>query len=124
MTVLSRIDDLRTRMGQSIIGQRDVVDRLIIGILANGNLLIEGLPGLAKTRAVKAMANNLEADFSRVQFTPDLLPSDVTGTEVYHQTEKGGEFRFDPGPIFANIVLADEINRAPAKVQEIGRADV
>ena len=117
MTVLSRIDDLRTRMGQSIIGQRDVVDRLIIGILANGNLLIEGLPGLAKTRAVKAMANNLEADFSRVQFTPDLLPSDVTGTEVYHQTEKGGEFRFDPGPVFANIVLADEINRAPAKVQ-------
>ena len=117
MTVLSRIDDLRTRMGLSIIGQRDVVDRLIIGILANGNLLIEGLPGLAKTRAVKAMANNLEADFSRVQFTPDLLPSDVTGTEVYHQTEKGGEFRFDPGPIFANIVLADEINRAPAKVQ-------
>ncbi|MEP2029563.1 MAG: MoxR family ATPase [Paracoccaceae bacterium] len=117
MTVLSRIDELRTRMGQSIIGQRDVVDRLIIGLLANGNLLIEGLPGLAKTRAVKAMASNLEADFSRVQFTPDLLPSDVTGTEVYHQTEKGGEFRFDQGPIFANIVLADEINRAPAKVQ-------
>ncbi|MEO9457837.1 MAG: MoxR family ATPase, partial [Lentilitoribacter sp.] len=79
MTVLSRIDELRTRMGQSIIGQRDVVDRLIIGLLANGNLLIEGLPGLAKTRAVKAMASNLEADFSRVQFTPDLLPSDVTG---------------------------------------------
>ncbi len=104
-------------MGQSIIGQRDVVDRLIIGLLANGNLLIEGLPGLAKTRAVKAMATNMDAEFSRIQFTPDLLPSDVTGTEVYHQSPEGASFRFDPGPVFANIVLADEINRAPAKVQ-------
>lgn len=104
-------------MGQSIIGQLDVVDRLIIGLLANGNLLIEGLPGLAKTRAVKAMAKNIDAEFSRIQFTPDLLPSDVTGTEVYHQSSEGAEFKFDPGPIFANIVLADEINRAPAKVQ-------
>jgi MoxR-like ATPase len=94
-----------------------VVDRLIIGLLANGNLLIEGLPGLAKTRAVKAMATNMDAKFSRIQFTPDLLPSDVTGTEVYHQSAEGAEFKFDPGPIFANIVLADEINRAPAKVQ-------
>lgn len=114
---LAQIHDLRERMTGSIIGQRDVIDRLLIGLLANGNLLIEGLPGLAKTRAVNAMAKNLDAKFSRIQFTPDLLPSDVTGTEVYHQTEKGGEFRFDPGPIFANIVLADEINRAPAKVQ-------
>ncbi|MEX0338692.1 MAG: AAA family ATPase [Arenibacterium sp.] len=104
-------------MGESIIGQRDVIERLIIGLLANGNLLIEGLPGLAKTRAVKAMAKNLDAQFNRIQFTPDLLPSDVTGTEVYFQTAEGGDFRFDPGPIFANIVLADEINRAPAKVQ-------
>ena len=104
-------------MGQSIIGQRAVIERLIIGLLANGNLLIEGLPGLAKTRAIKAMAKNLDSKFSRIQFTPDLLPSDVTGTEVYTQTPDGGEFRFDPGPIFANIVLADEINRAPAKVQ-------
>lgn len=111
------ITALTDRMGQSIIGQRDVIDRLVIGLLANGNLLIEGMPGLAKTRAIKAMAKNLEADFSRIQFTPDLLPSDVTGTEVYHQTAEGSEFRFDPGPIFANIVLADEINRAPAKVQ-------
>jgi len=108
---------LQDRMGQSIIGQRDVIERLVIGLLANGNLLIEGLPGLAKTRAIKAMAKNLDAKFSRVQFTPDLLPSDVTGTEVYLQAAGGGEFRFDPGPIFANIVLADEINRAPAKVQ-------
>ncbi|MEM6887416.1 MAG: MoxR family ATPase [Pseudomonadota bacterium] len=114
---LAAINTLRERMGASIIGQRDVIDRLLIGLLANGNLLIEGLPGLAKTRAVKAMAKNLDAQFSRIQFTPDLLPSDVTGTEVYYQTQEGGSFRFDPGPIFANIVLADEINRAPAKVQ-------
>jgi len=86
-------------------------------LLANGNLLVEGLPGLAKTRAIKALAKNLEADFSRIQFTPDLLPSDVTGTEVYFQADGRGEFRFEPGPIFANIVLGDEINRAPAKVQ-------
>ena len=111
------IEALRGRMGEAIIGQRAVIDRLIIGLLANGNLLIEGLPGLAKTRAIKAMARNLDASFSRIQFTPDLLPSDVTGTEVYAQTPEGGHFRFDPGPIFANIVLADEINRAPAKVQ-------
>ena len=104
-------------MQESIIGQEDVVERLIIGLLANGNLLVEGLPGLAKTRAIKALANNLEADFSRIQFTPDLLPSDVTGTEVYYQKDGEGEFRFEPGPIFANIVLGDEINRAPAKVQ-------
>lgn len=117
MSTFEKIEDLRVRMGNSIIGQKSVVERLIIGLLADGNLLIEGLPGLAKTRAVKAMANNLEADFGRIQFTPDLLPSDVTGTEVYHQTKNGAEFRFEAGPIFANIVLADEINRAPAKVQ-------
>ena len=111
------IDLLRQRMGEAIVGQRDVIERLIIGLLANGNLLVEGLPGLAKTRAVKALAKNLACDFSRIQFTPDLLPSDVTGTEVYHQGESGAAFRFEPGPIFANIVLADEINRAPAKVQ-------
>ncbi|CUH48521.1 AAA family ATPase [Ruegeria atlantica] len=117
MNALNQINDLKARMRQSIIGQTDVIDRLLIGMLANGNLLIEGLPGLAKTRAVKAMARNLDARFSRIQFTPDLLPSDVTGTEVFQQTDDGGTFRFEPGPIFANIVLADEINRAPAKVQ-------
>ncbi|WP_238371109.1 AAA family ATPase [Heliomarina baculiformis] len=117
MTARDQIEDLRSRMGQSIIGQRDVIERLLIGLLANGNLLVEGLPGLAKTRAIKALARNLEADFSRIQFTPDLLPSDVTGTEVYYQSGDKSEFRFEPGPIFANIVLADEINRAPAKVQ-------
>jgi MoxR-like ATPase len=108
---------LRERMGEAIIGQHEVIDRLLIGLLANGNLLVEGLPGLAKTRAIKALAKNLECRFSRIQFTPDLLPADVTGTEVYYQTEGGSEFRFEPGPLFGNIVLADEINRAPAKVQ-------
>ncbi len=117
MTAHEQVEALRERMGESIIGQRDVIERLLIGLLANGNLLVEGLPGLAKTRAIKALAKNLECDFSRVQFTPDLLPSDVTGTEVYYQGAEGSEFRFEPGPIFANIVLADEINRAPAKVQ-------
>lgn len=117
MSARDDIATLKQRMAQAIIGQTEVIDRLVIGLLANGNLLIEGLPGLAKTRAVKAMAKNLEAEFSRIQFTPDLLPSDVTGTEVYHQSGGTAEFRFEPGPIFANIVLADEINRAPAKVQ-------
>ncbi len=117
MKALEQVESLRQRMGEAIIGQREVVERLLIGLLANGNLLVEGLPGLAKTRAIKALAKNMQCDFSRIQFTPDLLPSDVTGTEVYYQGESGGEFRFEPGPIFANIVLADEINRAPAKVQ-------
>ena len=117
MTPRDIILDLIERMGRSIIGQREIVQRLVIGMLANGNLLVEGLPGLAKTRAVKALAKNLEADFSRVQFTPDLLPSDITGTEVLHSAGGQNQFRFEQGPIFANIVLADEINRAPAKVQ-------
>ncbi|MEO1458114.1 MAG: MoxR family ATPase [Pseudomonadota bacterium] len=115
MSAIEQLRALKVRMGEAIIGQEAVIDRLLIGLLANGNLLIEGLPGLAKTRAVKAMARNLEADFSRIQFTPDLLPSDITGTEVY--TQATGDFRFEQGPIFANLVLADEINRAPAKVQ-------
>jgi MoxR-like ATPase len=108
---------LQERIGSSIIGQERIVERLVIGLLANGNLLIEGLPGLAKTRAVKSLAKHLAADFSRIQFTPDLLPADVTGTEVMHTVSGSPEFRFEPGPIFANIVLADEINRSPAKVQ-------
>jgi MoxR-like ATPase len=104
-------------MAATIIGQENVVQDLLIGLLANGNLLMEGLPGLAKTRAVKGMAKNLEADFSRIQFTPDLLPSDITGSDVLYTEGGQPTFRFEPGPIFANIVLADEINRAPAKVQ-------
>src|SRR6185312_10567713 len=109
--------ELKARIGKSVLGQDHLVESMLIGLLANGNLLIESLPGLAKTRAVKTLAKNLAADLSRVQFTPDLLPSDVTGAEIYVQTEKGGQFQFQKGPIFANLVLADEINRAPAKVQ-------
>jgi MoxR-like ATPase len=109
--------ELQSRISASIIGQEQVVERLIIGLLANGNLLLEGLPGLAKTRAVKSLAHNLDTDMRRIQFTPDLLPSDVTGSEVYYDEGGKGTFRFEPGPIFSNIVLADEINRAPAKVQ-------
>ena len=117
MTAHDKILDLKARMQQSIIGQEEVIDRLIIGLLADGNLLVEGLPGLAKTRAIKSLAKNLAADFSRIQFTPDLLPADVTGTEMYFSAGGKGQFKFQPGPIFGNIVLADEINRAPAKVQ-------
>ncbi len=117
MTAREQVLELKARMGRSIIGQEVVVERLLIGLLANGNLLVEGLPGLAKTRAIKTLAKNLDAEFSRIQFTPDLLPSDVTGTEVYYSVDGEGKFRFEPGPIFANVVLADEINRAPAKVQ-------
>jgi len=117
MNAHDQIQELQKRMAESIIGQADVVERIVIGLLANGNILVEGLPGLAKTRAIKALATNMEADFSRIQFTPDLLPADVTGTEVYYQKDGAGEFRFEAGPIFANIVLGDEINRAPAKVQ-------
>ena len=117
MSARDTILELKARMGQSIIGQEHIVGRLLIGLLANGNLLVEGLPGLAKTRAIKSLAQNLDAGLSRIQFTPDLLPSDITGTEVYHQVDGKGEFRFSPGPIFNNLILADEINRAPAKVQ-------
>ena len=117
MTPFESIQILQMRMNASIIGQENIVERLIIGLLANGNLLVEGLPGLAKTRAVRAMASAIDSKFSRIQFTPDLLPSDVTGSENMY--EEGGEykFRFEEGPIFGNIILADEINRAPAKVQ-------
>jgi MoxR-like ATPase len=104
-------------MSASIIGQDHVVDRLLLTLLCNGNALLEGLPGLAKTRAIKTLARNLKSDFRRIQFTPDLLPSDVTGAEIYLGEDAEQRFVFQPGPIFANLVLADEINRAPAKVQ-------
>ena len=117
MNARESILDLRDRMGRSIIGQAQVVERLLLTLLCNGNLLLEGLPGLAKTRAVKSLAKNLETDFSRIQFTPDLLPSDITGSEMYLGEDAKERFVFQPGPIFANIVLADEVNRAPAKVQ-------
>ncbi len=117
MSSRERILELRQRMGQDIIGQDHVVERLLLALLCNGNVLIEGLPGLAKTRAVKGLARNMEADFSRIQFTPDLLPADITGSELYLGEEAEERFVFQAGPIFANIVLADEVNRAPAKVQ-------
>jgi MoxR-like ATPase len=115
-TTLASIQELKTKMCQSIIGQDHIVERILMVLLANGNLLLEGLPGLAKTRAIKSLSKNLEAGLSRIQFTPDLLPSDITGTEVY-QPESEEKFVFQPGPIFNNLILADEINRAPAKVQ-------
>ncbi len=106
---------LREEIGQVIIGQRYLVDRLIIGLLANGHVLLEGVPGLAKTLSVKTLAQTINASFQRLQFTPDLLPADLIGTLVYNPRE--GTFTTKKGPVFANIVLADEINRAPAKVQ-------
>ena len=100
---------------RQILGQSELVERLLIALLANGHLLVEGAPGLAKTKAVKALAGGLEGDFHRIQFTPDLLPADLTGTEIYRPQD--GSFRFDRGPVFHNLLLADEVNRAPAKVQ-------
>lgn len=106
---------LETRLRGRIIGQDRLLRRLLVALLADGHLLVEGAPGLAKTRAVKELAAGLEGDFHRIQFTPDLLPADLTGTEIYRPQE--GTFRFQQGPLFHNLVLADEINRAPAKVQ-------
>ncbi len=116
MTSLEQIKELKSRIAENIIGQEDVIIKILIGLLVDGNVLLEGLPGLAKTRAVKSLAKNLDCSLNRIQFTPDLLPSDITGTEVYQPQEKE-RFIFQPGPIFSNLVLADEINRAPAKVQ-------
>jgi len=116
-TTLSQIQELQSRMNQAIIGQEKVVERILIVLLADGNLLLEGLPGLAKTRAITSLAKELNATLSRIQFTPDLLPSDITGTEVYQPENIEDPFIFQQGPIFANLILADEINRAPAKVQ-------
>lgn len=109
------IAGLETWLSQQIIGQADLVKKLLIAILADGHLLVEGAPGLAKTRAIKMMAEGVEGDFHRVQFTPDLLPGDITGTDVFRP--QLGTFEFQAGPIFHNLILADEINRAPAKVQ-------
>ena len=115
----SRLHDafiaLRTSLSETIVGQQALVDRLLIALLADGHLLVEGAPGLAKTMAIRALAARMEADFARVQFTPDLLPADLTGTEVWRPQD--GRFEFQAGPIFHPILLADEINRAPAKVQ-------
>ncbi|SES75107.1 MULTISPECIES: AAA family ATPase [Marinobacter] len=107
--------ELKQHLASRIIGQHALVERLLITLLADGHLLVEGAPGLAKTTAIKALAEHLEGDFHRIQFTPDLLPSDVTGSEIFRP--ETGQFEFQRGPVFHNLVLADEINRAPAKVQ-------
>jgi MoxR-like ATPase len=117
MSAHAQILQLRERLAAGIIGQEMVIDNLLIALLANGHVLLEGLPGLAKTRTIKLLAANLESEFSRIQFTPDLLPSDITGTEIYIAEASDEKFQFQPGPIFGNLVLADEINRAPAKAQ-------
>jgi len=109
------ITRLRSEIRKVIVGQQYLVDRLLVGLLANGHVLLEGVPGLAKTLSVRTLADSIHADFSRIQFTPDLLPADIIGTLIYNP--KSGEFSTKTGPVFANIVLADEINRAPAKVQ-------
>ncbi len=109
------VDAIFMEMGKTIVGQGEMVERLLIGLLANGHILLEGVPGLAKTLAVRTLAGTLKAKFQRVQFTPDLLPADLIGTMIYNQ--KDGSFQTKTGPIFANFILADEINRSPAKVQ-------
>lgn len=109
------IDDIKLELDKAIIGQRYMIDRLLIGLLTNGHVLLEGVPGLAKTLTVSSLANVLNTSFQRIQFTPDLLPADLIGTLIYNQKE--GDFFVKKGPIFANIILADEINRSPAKVQ-------
>lgn len=109
------IDDIRVELDKVIIGQHYMIDRLLVGLLTNGHVLLEGVPGLAKTLTVSSLAKVIDTDFQRIQFTPDLLPADLIGTLIYNQKE--GDFFVKQGPIFANIILADEINRSPAKVQ-------
>jgi MoxR-like ATPase len=114
-TARQKLVNIRAEIAKKIVGQNDLIENLLVCLLADGHMLIEGMPGLAKTTAAKSVAEAVEGDFHRIQFTPDLLPSDIIGTEIYvHET---GKFTFREGPIFNNIVLADEINRAPAKVQ-------
>ncbi|MCC6491573.1 MAG: AAA family ATPase [Pirellulales bacterium] len=117
MAARDSILELKRRIGEAVVGKEDVVDHLLYALLTNGHVLLEGLPGLAKTRTIKTLAKNLESDFRRIQFTPDLLPSDITGTQLYTGEGAGGKFVFQPGPLFGNLILADEINRAPAKAQ-------
>ncbi|MGC9491153.1 AAA family ATPase [Vibrio genomosp. F10] len=112
---IQAIQQLQTYLESQVIGQPNLVKQLLVALLADGHILVEGPPGLAKTRAVKSLADCIEGDFHRIQFTPDLLPADLTGTDIFRQ--ETGEFQFQPGPIFNSLLLADEINRAPAKVQ-------
>lgn len=115
MDTLNALNALNLSLQARIIGQEQLVESLLIGLLADGHLLVEGAPGLAKTTAIKSLSDGLQCSFKRIQFTPDLMPSDITGSDIYRAEEH--RFEFQPGPIFANLVLADEINRAPAKVQ-------
>ncbi|MEX0952079.1 MAG: AAA family ATPase, partial [Gammaproteobacteria bacterium] len=115
MSVRESIQTLQDHISKKVIGQETLVNRLLVALLADGHLLVEGAPGLAKTRAIKVLSEAIEADFHRIQFTPDLLPADLTGTEIYRP--QSSDFVFQQGPLFHNLVLADEINRAPAKVQ-------
>ena len=115
MTTQAPLLKLKAWLESQVVGQEDLIQRLLIAMLADGHLLVEGAPGLAKTRAIKSLAQGIEAKFNRIQFTPDMLPADVTGSEIYRP--QTGEFEFQQGPVFAHLVLADEINRAPAKVQ-------
>jgi len=115
MTVVEQVQKLEAHASSLIIGQSHLINRMLIALLCDGHLLVEGAPGLAKTRAIKVLAESIEGDFHRVQFTPDLLPADLTGTDIYRPQE--GTFEFRKGPLFHNLILADEINRAPAKVQ-------
>ncbi len=115
MTAIKKFQELELHASGLIIGQSELINRMLIAILCDGHLLVEGAPGLAKTRAIKVISDSIEGTFSRIQFTPDLLPADLTGTEVYRPQE--GKFEFREGPLFHNLILADEINRAPAKVQ-------
>ncbi|MDA7785403.1 MoxR family ATPase [Pseudomonadales bacterium] len=115
LSPFAAINQARSYLASKVIGQEGLIDRLIMALLCGGHLLVEGAPGLAKTRIIKELAGIIEGNFQRIQFTPDLLPSDVTGTEIYRPED--GTFNFQPGPIFHNLILTDEINRAPAKVQ-------
>ena len=117
MSALTDINALHAAIAEAVLGQDQVIRQILIGLLANGHVLLESLPGLAKTRTVKALARHLDAQMSRIQFTPDLLPSDITGAEVLQQVSGQHQVHFQPGPLFGNLILADEINRAPAKVQ-------
>ncbi len=115
MSAQEAFEKLKEHINRQIIGQEQLVKRLLIALLADGHLLVEGAPGLAKTRAVNALSDGIEGDFHRIQFTPDLLPADLTGTDIFRPQD--GSFKFQQGPLFHNLILADEINRAPAKVQ-------
>ena len=115
--ILTGYSRIKSELGKTIIGQEDVIDEILISLFAGGHVLITGAPGLAKTLLVKSIAEIFDLQFSRIQFTPDLMPADITGTEVLSETDTGRQLRFVPGPVFANIILADEINRTPPKTQ-------